>query len=149
MKNKFPAKFLNWLFSIKSSTPYNQELRSRMDKQFGDSKYFYPTYTETKPENSACFLLNDYDKYLGTDKTIEILHTLDESDIYEFSFATGDYSISINELRITNSDNVFCDHQFTWFIFCSHDSTVTVGGKVLMEKIQENWPDWESYVHRI
>ncbi|MCA6364788.1 MAG: hypothetical protein IM638_17265 [Bacteroidetes bacterium] len=149
MKADFLNKIIKWLFSLENPTQLNRELRNRLDNQFGHFNYYYPTYSDVKHEHAICFLLDDYNNYLGTDKTIEILQRLGESTVHVLSASSGDYTIDINEVTITNHDDVFCDDQATWFIFCSHDRTVTVGGIILIEKIQREWTDWESYTHRI
>ncbi|OAQ43505.1 hypothetical protein A5893_17240 [Pedobacter psychrophilus] len=41
---------------------------------------------------------------------------------------------------------IYTDKKFQFVIYCSHESSITVGGKELLEKIHEVWPD---YVNRI
>lgn len=54
--------------------------------------------------------------------------------------------VSEIEFAYNGSESYWCTKDMDWLIYASHESSVTIGGALLIALIKETWPSWEDYI---
>jgi hypothetical protein len=64
--------------------------------------------------------------------------------IYEFPEGGPPYKIGLESLEPSHDgdDHFWCDDSFSWVLFASHEHSVAVGGRWLLDGLRQLWPDW-------
>jgi hypothetical protein len=54
-------------------------------------------------------------------------------------------ALSLGVAFFSFPDDRWCSEQMDWVLCASHESSIAVGGKRLVETIKHLWPDWNFW----
>jgi hypothetical protein len=55
--------------------------------------------------------------------------------------------LALLEPLYTGDEGVWTDASFAWFIYASHESSVTVAGAGLLPALKQAWPEWRDHLY--
>jgi hypothetical protein len=105
--------------------------RSRAEKPDGVEDFDAPGFSESVPLPTLRNLLTDH----GDER------------IWELREYGPEYKLDLSafEPNCNGVEGYWCSERMDWVIYASHESSITIGGKWLLEAIKHAWPDWRSY----
>ncbi|MDQ3062895.1 MAG: hypothetical protein M3R14_08560 [Acidobacteriota bacterium] len=108
--------------------------------------YWYPL-TIQKPENIEAFQDAYFDKEVSAEKLQEILRGRGVEKVWEIREYGANYELelSVFEPCYNGAEGYWCDENFDWIIYASHESSITIGGWLLSE-IQAIWLNWKERI---
>ena len=119
--------------------------RNLMRDKFKISGYWYPLCDKKRIDDVEYFEKEVFlDKY-GEKKTINLLNQLGDKTINEIVEVGNDKKISVDNLDLTSDETFYCNDNVDWIIYCSHEKTITIGGKILLDKFKTDWPELDKY----
>jgi hypothetical protein len=74
----------------------------------------------------------------GVSRVIET-HELAELPTREIDVAHADFVYEFAE-------GYWCDGQHDWIVYVSHEDSLTIGGRWLIDAITQQWPEWDRHV---
>lgn len=122
-------------------------VRGKLQRRWEIPKhYWYPLAVE-QPENVEAFLDDFFEKEIGANKLREILQKHAVNRIYEIREDMLDYEFELSVLDpyYNGAEGFWCDKNFDWVIYASHESSITIGGWLLAE-IKKIWLNWEERI---
>lgn len=108
--------------------------------------YWFPLTLE-KPDNVEAFQDAYFEKEVGAEKLQAILHSRGVGRVWEIREYGANYELELSafEPYYSGAEGFWCDSNFDWIIYASHESSITVGGWLLSE-IQAIWSNWKERV---
>lgn len=124
-----------------------QHLWKKLNINFGiNGLYWFPLHGE-KIENCEYFEADVFVKQMGMQHLLDVLKTYD-TQIYELSEVTDVTPITIEEVPSYDSNEwLYCDENANWVIYFSHENTVTIAGKELLDELKSSWLNWKEYAN--
>jgi len=100
-------------------------------------------------EDTEFFNYRIFQKEFGMEKLKRLISDLGHTFIYQLNEANDDEEVGVNEmdeysgleLYYTNKD---CD----WVVYLSHENTITLAGKSLLNALKIKWTDWNKYAQQ-
>ena len=123
----------------------DKKTRKILLENFGVSGHYYPLYGDIKPVNMEYFDIDVFHEHFGTKKLVDILKLIGENQINEINESSDDLKINVDEIVIDNSETYYCNDNADWLIYCSHENTISIAGNIILDKLKEEWKEWESY----
>ncbi len=135
--------FYSRVLSEKESNSIWEKLSSRWEIP---KWYWYPLAID-KPDNVEAFQDSYFEKEVGAEKLQEILSSRGIEKVWEIREYGANYKLelSIFEPNYSGAEGFWCDENFDWIIYASHESSITVGGWLLPE-IQAVWSNWKERI---
>lgn len=135
--------FYRRVLSEKESNSIWKKLKSRWEIP---KQYWYPLMLN-KPENVEAFQDSYFEKEVGAEKLQEILRNHGVKRVYEIREYGANYEmeLSVFEPYYSGAEGFWCDKNFDWIIYASHESSITIGGWLLSE-IKVIWSNWEERI---
>jgi hypothetical protein len=111
-----------------------------------DRGYWFPL-TTVEPKNVKAFQDFYFENEVGVEKVQNLLKSAGRNNVFEIREfgANYEFELSVFEPHYNGAEGFWCDDQFDWIIYTSHESSITVGGWLLGE-IQANWPNWNERI---
>lgn len=122
-------------------------IREQLDNRWKIPKhYWYPLTTE-KPENVEAFQDAYFEKEIGKEKLQEILYKHGIEKVFEIREDGLDYEfeLSIFNPYYNGAEGFWCDTNYDWIIYASHESSITIGGW-LLDEVKAVWTNWEERI---
>jgi hypothetical protein len=63
-----------------------------------------------------------------------------------FVLKVQDMSYGAFEPYYNGAEGLWCDSNFDWIVYASHESSITIGGWLLPE-IQAVWSNWQEHLY--
>lgn len=135
--------FYRRTLSDEESKSVRKKLTSRWELP---ENYWYPLTIE-KPENVEAFQDAYFEKEIGAEKLQKILSEHKVEKIYEIREDGLDYEfeLSVFEPYYNGAEGFWCDTNYDWIIYASHESSITIGGWLLNE-VKTTWINWEERI---
>lgn len=73
----------------------------------------------------------------GVERVIET-RELAELPTREVDVADADFAYEFAE-------GYWCDAHHDWIVYASHENSLTIGGRWLIDAIRQRWPEWEMH----
>jgi hypothetical protein len=51
----------------------------------------------------------------------------------------------LDNIDLDSDETFYCNDNVDWLIYFSHEKTITIGGKTLLDKLKADWHDWDKY----
>lgn len=125
--------------------------QSIIDKELKDNWgvdcYWYPLI-DLKIDKKAIFINKEHlttNDYLAISDFINLENS---SRIYEISEDQIDYEIEKMELDSDCYETIYCDKNFTWIIYGSHEGTLSFGGKKVLDFVFELLNDRKELIDK-
>jgi hypothetical protein len=130
---------------VLSETERN-EIRAKLKTIWNVDGYWYPL-TTWKIDNAEAFQDSYFEKEFGYEILKDILRNHNVTKIWELREDGIDYEIelSIFEPYYNGSEGFWCDSNYDWLIYASHESSITFAGTIL-DDIQNNWTNWQKRI---
>jgi hypothetical protein len=119
--------------------------RNLMHDKFKISGYWYPLSDKNRPDDVEYFDTYVFQDKYGVQKTISLISQLGDKIINEIVEVGNDKKISVDNLDLDSDETFYCNDNVDWIIYCSHEKTITIGGKILLDKFKTDWPDLDKY----
>ena len=122
-------------------------IRQKLKEIWGVSKgYWYPLTTEEVDEAEA-FQDSYFEKEFGFEKLRELLRRRNVKNVWELREDDINYEIELNifEPYYSGAEGFWCDENFDWLIYASHESSLTIAGSILPE-VKNLWENWENRI---
>ncbi len=136
---------LNILDKLLPDRFIDETTRKLLLEKFGASGYWYPLLGDTKPDNMEYFEIDTFKTNFGDKKLFDLVKQIGENKINEINESTDDTKINVDEIEITNSETYYCNDNVDWVIYCSHENTISIGGKILLDTLKKEWKDWKKF----
>ena len=135
--------FYRRVLSEQESADIWKELSSRWRITDG---YWYPL-SNHKPDNVEAFQDAYFEKEVGAEKLRAILLNRKIERIWEMREDNKNYELELLAFDpyYNGAEGYWCDGNFDWIIYASHESSITFGGWILTE-IQQIWSNWEERI---
>lgn len=123
------------------------ELQEKWDVQ--PKKYWYPLMNTTRTD-VIVFQEESFDVEFGVTTLKQLLQNNGIQHVWSLTEYGPEYEIDVSVFEPlyyhTGVENFSFSQQADWIIYASHESSITIGGKWLIEQIKANWPNWEYFV---
>ena len=108
--------------------------------------YWYPLSDRTR-EDLEAFQDTYFENEIGIEKLRTILSARGVETFFELREDRIDYEAELSILRpfYNGNEGFWCDAGFSWIIYASHESSITIGGWLLTE-VKSVWPNWHDRV---
>jgi hypothetical protein len=118
-------------------------VREKLKTIWNVEGYWYPL-TTLKRDDAEAFQDSYFENELGCETLNKILRDHNVTNLWELREDGIDYEI---ELSIFNpyyngGEGFWCDANFDWLIYASHESSITFAGSILSD-IKNNWSNWK------
>ena len=103
--------------------------------------------TVDKPSDVEAFQDSYFDSEVGAERLQAILRERNVKNVYEIREDGVSYEmeLSVFEPYYSGAEGFWCDENFDWIIYASHESSITVGGWLLPE-IKKVWTNWQDRI---
>ncbi|MBA2620549.1 MAG: hypothetical protein H0U87_05050 [Acidobacteria bacterium] len=119
-------------------------VREKLKTIWNVKGYYYPLEYRTRDDIEA-FQDKYFEKEFGFERLREILHLRGISRIWEMCESDENHEIELSIFAPNLSETFWCDANFDWLIYASHESSITFAGSILSE-IKNNWTNWQQRV---
>lgn len=135
--------FYRRVLSDKESKTILEKLKSRWKLP---ESYWYPLTIE-KPEKVEAFQDAYFEKEVGAEKLQKILseHKVDKIYVIKEDGLDYEFELSVFEPYYSGAEGFWCDDNFDWIIYASHESSMTIGGW-LLDEIKTIWSNWKERI---
>lgn len=125
-----------------------REAFARVSELWGiDRWYWYPL-----AETARADVLAVQDRYfyeeLGVGRLREILAAHGVVKVWEFREGESDpeyeMELSLLEPQYNGSEGYWCSEEMDWLVYASHESSITLGGRWLLEEVKRAWKNWDE-----
>ena len=108
--------------------------------------YWYPL-TTWKRKDVEAFQDSYFEKEFSYEKLKEILRNHNVTKLWELREDGIDYEIELNILEpyYNGNEGFWCNADFDWLIYASHESSITFAGSILSE-IKNSWTNWRERI---
>jgi hypothetical protein len=108
--------------------------------------YWYPLI-ENKPSNVEAFQDIHFERNISNDILIKFFKNRGIMKFWELREYGAEYEMDIEifEPYYNGAEGFWTSSSFDWIVYCSHESSVSVGGW-LLDEVKQSWPDWEKYL---
>lgn len=111
-------------------------------------KYWYPLI-DSSMDGLIAFREDAFDREFGIQNVRKILLQNGNKRVWTLMEFGPEYELGISEFDPlyyhTGTESYSFSQLADWVIYASHEGTVTIGGKVLIDEIKTKWPDWECF----
>jgi hypothetical protein len=135
--------FYKRILSVEESNSIREKLRMCWEIT---EHYWYPL-TLHKRDDIEAFENAYFEKEVGTEKLQEILRRRGVENVWEIREYGANYELepSVFEPYYSGAEGYWCDGNFDWIIYASHESSITIGGWLLPE-VQAVWSSWKEHL---
>lgn len=107
---------------------------------------WYPI-TGNKPANVEAFEDKYFYSNISTNNLIEALSSQGTNRIWELREYGAEYEIVIELFNpyYNGAEGYWTSDSLDWLLYCSHESSITVGGW-LLDEIKKLWPFWRKHI---
>ena len=135
-----------------------ESLWKAMSTKWAFSRAWYPICGPPRPDNAIAFLdeafymalmpdlLSRIFHFRGIERVFEILETSEKG--LESGFPEREIDVTILNPtyggEIAGIEKYWCTQELDWLLYASHESSITVGGKWLIDAVQDAWPTWQD-----
>jgi hypothetical protein len=107
--------------------------------------YWWPLNGSTKPTDTECFSDEAFNTKLGHSRLVQTLNEMGCDELRKINEIHEDEIIKTDDIwSYDGIEVVYCNNNADWLIYFSHENTVTVSGKRLIDALKKNWPDFGS-----
>lgn len=126
--------------NIDSST--RQLLADKFDFQ---DFYWWPLNGSTKPADTECFSDEAFNTKFGRSRLVQTIKEMGNNELRKINEVHEDEIIKTDDIwSYDGIEVVYCNDKADWLIYFSHENTVTVSGKKLIDALKKNWSDFNS-----
>ncbi len=105
----------------------------------------------TNPADTVQKALPDFDEVFGLLNLQKLVARLASEPLFAISEIGEDEQVDYDSIKtFEDSGRVemyYCDQQASWVIYISHEATIAIGGKVLIEELKKEWIDLKLYTN--
>ncbi len=123
------------------------EIDKELKEKWGVDCYWYPLI-DLKIDKKAIFIKKDHLNKNDYSKISGFINNLITGLIYEISEDQIDYEIEKMELDSDCYETIYCDKNFTWIIYGSHEGTLSFGGKKVIDFVLELLKDRKELIDK-
>ena len=107
--------------------------------------YWYPL-TGKEPADTLALYAPHFKQQLGGKFLHSVLNSEGVVTLIEFCEDGDASSLSANEVdfEYTGLEAFWSAPPFDWIVYCSHESSITLGGRSLLEPLKQAWPRWRN-----
>lgn len=107
--------------------------------------YWWPLNGGPKPADTQCFTDESFCVKLGRPLLVRTLKEMGTHQLHKLTEIHEDEIIKTEDIESYNLiEVVYCNDNADWLIYFSHENTVTVSGKKLIDALKKNWPDFDN-----
>ncbi len=107
--------------------------------------YWWPLNGVSKPTDTECFSDESFCEKLGLPNLVQTIKEMGENQLHKINEIHEDEIIKTEDIwSYDGIEVVYCNENADWLIYFSHEHTVTVSGKKLIDALKKNWPEFES-----
>jgi hypothetical protein len=131
--------------------PVSQKLWAILQEKWDiqPKNYWYPLMNTLRNDVIA-FQEESFDVEFGIANLRHILQRNDIQHVWNLTEYGPEYEIDVSVFEPlyyhTGVENYSFSQQADWIIYASHESSITIGGKWLIEEIKAYWSNWECFV---
>ncbi|MBC7798229.1 MAG: hypothetical protein H7Z37_15260 [Pyrinomonadaceae bacterium] len=109
-------------------------------------RYWYPLESCERSDVEA-FQDSYFETEVGAEKLRTILRNYGVQTVWEMRENDRNCELELLafEPDYNGAEGYFCDENFDWIIYASHENSITIGGWLLTE-IQRDWVNWKERV---
>lgn len=109
-------------------------------------RYWYPLTTWQRNDVEA-FQDSYFEREFGYEKLQNILRKRGINKLWELREDNINYEIELNifEPYYNGCEGFWCDLNFDWLIYASHESSITFAGSILPE-LKSEWSNWQQRI---
>jgi len=122
-------------------------IRGKLNQHWNVCRGYWFPLTIDRPENVEAFQDSYFEKEISEGKLRRLLDARGVVKIYEIREHGANYELELStfEPYYNGAEGFWCDDNYDWVIYASHESSITVGGWLLSE-VKQNWPNWKERV---
>jgi hypothetical protein len=119
--------------------------RQLLADKFGFHDFYWWPLNGAKPADTECFSDESFCIKLGRPLLVQTIKEMGENQLHKINEADEDEIIKTEDIESYNLiEVVYCNDNADWLIYFSHENTVTVSGKKLIDALKKNWADFDS-----
>ncbi len=106
---------------------------------------WWPLNGSTKPVDTECFSDEAFNTKFGHSKLVQTIKEMGNNELRKINEVHEDEIIKTDDIwSYDGIEVVYCNDNADWLIYFSHENTVTVSGKKLIDALKKNWSDFNS-----
>jgi hypothetical protein len=88
-----------------------------------------------------------FEQEIGTEKLQAILRSREVETVWEMREDNNNYELELSTFDpyYNGAEGLWCDSNFDWIVYASHESSITIGGWLLPE-VQAVWSNWQERI---
>lgn len=107
--------------------------------------YWWPLNGGPKPADTECFSDEAFNEKFGHQRCVQTIKEIGENQLRKINEVHEDEIIKTEDIwSYDGIEVVYCNDNADWLIYFSHENTVTVSGKKLIDALKKNWPDFDT-----
>jgi hypothetical protein len=119
--------------------------RQLLADKFGFQDFYWWPLNGPKPVDTECFTDEAFCEKLGHPILVQTIKELGENQLHKINEIREDEIIKTDDIwSYDGIEVVYCNDNADWLIYFSHENTVTVSGKKLIEALKKNWSDFDN-----
>ena len=120
--------------------------RKLLAEKFDFHNFYWWPLNETKPADTECFTDEIFCSKLGLSCLVQTIVEMGVNHLHKINEIHEDEIIKTEDIwSYDGIEVVYCNDNVDWLIYFSHENTVTVSGKKLINALKKNWPEFEIY----
>ena len=130
-----------------SSSEKNTDTATRqlLADKFDFKNFYWWPLNGHKLADTECFTDEVFNIKFGHANLIQTLKEMGETQLRKINEANEDEIIKTEDIcSYDGLEVVYCNDNADWLIYFSHENTVTVSGKKLIDALKKNWLEFES-----
>lgn len=119
--------------------------RKLLADKFGFQDFYWWPLNGSKPADTECFTDEAFSEKLGHSNLVQTLKEMGVDQLRKINEIHEDEIIKTDDIwSYDGIEVVYCNDNADWLIYFSHENTVTVSGKKLIDALKKNWPEFEN-----
>lgn len=124
----------------------NEPIRNKLVEKWGAEGLWTPLNGEKATESIDYFEYDEFQSAFGIEKLKEIIEEIESEPIHEISEIHEDKLVRITEIdEYAGIEMFYTNNNADWVIYLSHENTITIAGKELLDTLKKRWSNYSDY----
>jgi hypothetical protein len=121
------------------------QTRQLLADKFDFRNFYWWPLNGHKLADTECFTDQTFSINFGIPSLIQTIKDMGVNQLHKINEINEDEVIKTEDIwSYDGIEVVYCNDNVDWLIYFSHENTVTVSGKNLIDALKENWPEFEN-----
>ena len=125
-------------------------VRQKLYEHWNVKDGYWFLLTEERPEQVEAFQDRHFETEVGSEKLVDMLASGGVTRVWVLREGGPSYELDASEIESYyyysgGVESFWCDNNFDWIIYASHEGSITIGGWLLAD-VEAAWANWRERV---